>query len=228
MPVDTTSGASPVLNDARNRQLDLFRELRLFKAERDLDRSANYPASIPLHFAIVAVVIIVEALANMYLFAQGNELGLLGGIFEAFLLSIVNVGVSVVVGMLALPHLNVRGGIKRQLALLALVFAVVFAVLFNLTAAHYRDLLVQSKTIALEQAIPHAFGHPFALSFNGLVLMILGLVVSALGLWKGYSSDDPYPGYGKLTRKYEEAKETFKDLREQHPDASYLHPGVED
>lgn len=228
MAMESAAGTVPALNDARNEQLHLLKELRRFKVENGLERSASYPTSKLFHFSLIALVVIIEALGNMYLFAQGNELGLLGGIFEAILLSVVNVGVTVVVGMLALPHLNVPTGAKRRLALVALIAAILFALLFNFTAAHYRDLLSISKEQALMGSIPHAFQHPFELSFNGLVLLVLGLIVSALGLWKGYTLDDKYPGYGDATRKYEEAKEAFKELREQHPDAEYPYPGVED
>lgn len=218
----------PALTEARNKQLNLIKELRLFKVQRGIDHSANYPTSKLLHFSLVAVMIIIEALGNMYLFAQGNELGLLGGIFEAILLSVVNVGVAVMVGMLALPQMNLRTGFRRQLGLLGLILAVVFAFTFNLAAAHYRDLLVVSKEVALEQAIPNAFANPFALSFNGLILLVLGIIIFALALWKGYTADDPYPGYGALSRKCEEANQAFRSVREQYPDATYDYKGVED
>jgi len=228
MSPDLETKIVPALNNARNRQMVLLKEKRIFRAKNGLERTADYPTSLLFHFSLVVAMVIIEAMANMYLFAQGNELGLLGGIFEAILLSIVNVGVSVVVGMLALPQLSLLPGARRTLGMIALIGAVIFALVFNLTAAHYRDFLIQSKEIALQQALPHTFSHPFEISFNGLVLLIIGLVVSALGMWKGFSADDPFPGYGSLTRKYEYSKQAFRELREQHPGAEYPFPGVED
>jgi hypothetical protein len=220
--------SNPALSEARNQQVKLIKELRRFKIKCNLDRSANYPTSIKLHFSLVAVMILIEALGNMYLFAQGNELGLLGGIFEAILLSVVNVGVAVLVGLLALPQLNLQLGVRRHLGLIALILAIVFSLVFNLAAAHYRDLLILSKEIALEKAIPNVINHTFDLSFNGLVLLALGVIVFALGLWKGYSADDPYPGYGALSRKSEAASQAFRELREKYPDAKYSFEGKED
>jgi hypothetical protein len=216
------------LSSIRNEQLAQLRELRVFRAENELDRAATYPRSLPYHFSVVVLVVVLEAVANMYLVAQGSELGLLGGIFEAFLLSITNVGVSVVVGMLALPQTNHRLSHRRLIAYLVFGLAIVFALFFNLAAAHYRDLLVVSKAVALEQALPRVFSQPFVISFDGLVLLALGLAVSALGFRKGYHADDIYPGYGAITRKYAEAKEAFLELRAQMPKASYPYPGVED
>lgn len=228
MPVPTSSQPVPALTDARNQQIRLLKELRVFRDENGLDRTADYPVSKPYHFSIVAVMIIIEALGNMYLFAQGNELGLLGGIFEAILLSVVNVGVAMLAGMLAVPQLSLPHGFRRTAGTLGLVVTLLFALLFNLVAAHYRDLLIQSKEVALQQAMPDAIAHPLQISFNGLLLLVLGLVVSALGLWKGYKADDPHPGYGPLSRRYERSKEAFMRLREQHPDVLYPHQGLED
>ena len=228
MATNQHAEAQSRIHSVRAVQLDLYKELKLFKTQNNLERIPKYPTSVVFHFSIIVMVVILESLANMYLFAQGNDLGLLGGIFEAFLISVANVGVSVVIGYIALPQIHHIDGRRRAMGYLGLIVAIVFACVFNLVAAHYRDLLVESKAEALLDALPSAFADPFDLTFNGLVLLALGLVVSGLGLWKGYSADDPYPGYGPLARRYEDAKREFLELRSQHPKIRYELPGTED
>ena len=45
-------------------------------------------------------------------------------------------------------------------------------------------------------------------------LFILGLIVSAIAVWHGYTLDDPYPGFGEVVRARRGAADAFKDANE--------------
>ena len=69
-----------------------------FREKHGLRRPA-YPDGSTLSTAVILIAcVLVETLLNGYLFAQKNELGLLGGAMIAGLVSIVNVGISSVAG----------------------------------------------------------------------------------------------------------------------------------
>ncbi len=57
------------------------------------------------------------------------------------------------------------------------------------------------------EALRKVFRAPFELeSFTSLFLLIIGLCAATIGAADGYKFDDPFPGYGKLHRRYNEAR----------------------
>jgi len=47
------------------------------------------------------------------------------------------------------------------------------------------------------------------------LLFFLGLFFAGLGFWKGYGFDDPYPGYGRVARRWQEAEQAYHNCREE-------------
>jgi len=184
--------------------------LKKFRASEGITRPAEMPSSRVFHFAIVAVVIVLESAANMYFFAQGSELGLLGGLLQALIVSLANVGLAVATGMFVLPYLNHRRPSAVMSASFGLSLFVGFIAFFNLAASHYRDLLEVDFDGAMVQALPSLMHDPAALSFNSLTLFGVGLLAAGLGLYKGYTSDDRYPGLGRAQRRYMAARARFE------------------
>lgn len=212
------------LNDLRREQFQLLRDLRFFQLTNRLERSAVYSVSAWYHYAIALAIILAESVANAYFFAQGNSLGLLGGAMQAFLISLVNVGVAIAVGKFWLPHMNHIEAPRRLVGFAAIPVHACFVVIFNLLAAHYRDMLSRDPDTALASTISGLLSQPFNLSFDSFMLFITGVVAAALGVWKGFTEDDPYPGYGALDRKYNKARQAFADLRRKLPDCPYDQP----
>lgn len=82
------------------------RDLRAFVRERRLMREASYPTSRLLHFGIIALVVVVESVANAEFFASVSTLGLVGGFLQAVGVSLVNVVSGVLAGYFCLRGLN--------------------------------------------------------------------------------------------------------------------------
>ncbi len=74
---------------------------------------------------------------NAYLFSQGNEFGLLGGMLAAVIVSVVNVGWSTLSGFAA-RAINRRNLILRLSGLVVIVVWIAFAGSLNLLVAHFR------------------------------------------------------------------------------------------
>jgi hypothetical protein len=189
-----------------------LRELNWFKRHNGLTREADYPESRLLQLGIISAVIVSESVANTYFFAQGSDLGLLGGLLQAFLVSILNVGLAIVVGILCLRNLHHVSGLRRGLAGVFLGLAVGLTVFFNLAVGHYRDLLPADPAGALERVLPKTRADPFDLSPYSLILFAVGLAAAGLGLYKGRTLDDRYPGFGRVDRRYRSAENEYSSL----------------
>jgi hypothetical protein len=93
------------LASLRKSERDALRQLNLFKAMNGLTRAAHFPLS-PLLALALAAMVLGESVANAYLFAEGNEFGLLGGWLQAGIVSLANVAMSFVIGLFVLPNLH--------------------------------------------------------------------------------------------------------------------------
>jgi hypothetical protein len=198
-----------------------LRALRAYKAIHQLAAPANYPESHVLHWAFIFALMVMEAIANAYFFAQGSDLGLLGGVIQAFLISGVNVGVALFIGVVILPNLNLKIGILREarskiifsLALLAVLLYLPLVIAFNLLVAHFRDQLEITPFDAFNAAmaaVESFWNAPFGISnVDSWLLFGVGLLFAAIALLKGYTADDRNPGYGKLDRRFHQAESVY-------------------
>ena len=198
------------LNIVEN-MLEQLRNLKHFKKTNKIIKLAEYPKSKIFHYSVISAIILLESLANSSLFAQGNDLGLLGGWWQACLVSLANVGSALLFGSTILPHYNHVQIIHKILSTLGLIIFWLASITFNLAAAHYRDLLAKEIN-PLYHSIQKLLEDPFNISFTGFLLLIVGLVAAILAFIKGYESDDPYPGYGKVDRRYKEEKHQFDEF----------------
>jgi hypothetical protein len=112
-----------------------------FRTQHRIKRLADKKTTLGLitKLLIIALLVVGELVANGYFLSGGNELGLIGGIVEALLFSILNVGVAVFVAVVLLPNLYHRNLIRKALGLLSWLGFVAWAGLLNLGLAHYRE-----------------------------------------------------------------------------------------
>lgn len=163
--------------------------------------------------AIALIMIVLESALNSYLFSKGNEFGLLGGLMAAFIVSLVNVGGSLFLGYLA-RYMNHVNYFAKLLGLIALATWAGFAAALNLGIAHFRDGLEHGMPWgqAAANAVPSLISSPLSLStVESWLLACLGALISAISFRKGWHTDDPYPGYGRVHRELEEARLAYTD-----------------
>ena len=199
------------------RQYNAFRVLHCLQ-----HREAHYPSSQWLHWAYLACFLLLESIFNSYFFKEATDAGFLGGIFIAGMISVVNVMFAYFLGSFVIPQFHlVHPGIRTVLAsagMLACVTAIIFS---NLAAAHTRAIIASNQasqvtsTEAFQQAILQLKDRPLGIDhLEAWILLGLGLGIAALAIWKGYTADDPYPGYGELDRQLKEAKNEYSRERE--------------
>lgn len=199
----------------RRRERGMRRELNFFQLENSLHREAHYPESEILHWAIIAALVVAESAANSYFFARGSDLGLLGGAFQALLISLVNVGAALLAGIYILRNLQHVDRNRVYVAAGGLVIYLGFMGFFNLATAHYRAQLAVDPLAALVNALLSLAKNPFGIGdFDATVLLFIGIIFSLAALTKAYMADDRYPTFGKIDRRFREAYDDYQDGKE--------------
>jgi hypothetical protein len=191
---------------------------------------AHYPESCILLIGVLIVLVVIESFMNGFFLAIGNEYGQVGGIFEAFILSIINVVVGWLFGRKVIPWVTYKSFFAKLFSATGILVYIAIIVLFNLAVAHYRDAL---GNVSLEEIVPQKYAwQTFSESPTGIddikswMLFFVGCISSFVACMDGFFFDDKYPGYGKISRRqkqllddYGETKkelmDELKDIRDQ-------------
>ena len=197
-----------------------------FKAENELQREP-FDDDRFTQIIWVIVVVIVEGLFNSYFFATASAYGLAGGVFAALFFSLANVGCAFIGGVMGLRYANHRDPAKKLFGILwasaCLCGCVLVVCLSALYRGHLDDLSQTSaiETLQLEAweasliSLRNLDVWDLIASLNAFLLMFVGAICAFLGFWKGYEFDDPYPGFGKMLRQKEAAKEKHQEAKEE-------------
>lgn len=176
-----------------------------FRAQNRITAPANYPASRFNSLTWIAFVIFLEAVANSYLFAKGSDFGLVGGVFQALIVSLLNAGlIGFLMGFVVLPQLNHIESVRKFMGGLGAIVLFIGVILFNLAVGHYRQQLVIGSLDPARDALVTFSANPVALAdFEAWLLFMVGVAAFLFSTYKFYRLDDTYPGYGEVDRKYQ-------------------------
>ena len=184
------------------------RELRDFQVANGLRRLPRVIESRERTTRIIflAIVVILESILNGLFFAKGSEGGLIGGVSQALVLSLLNVGGAVLYALLGMPLLRHTGIGQRLVGLLATLAYIAWALLLNLVIAHFRDLFVVNEgQVAMDVLAARLWTAPLHLmEAQSWLLGILGVAASIVSLIDAAGLRDPYPGYGDLGRRHKQ------------------------
>ncbi|MFV0422289.1 hypothetical protein [Oleidesulfovibrio sp.] len=200
----------------RRNERKKMRELASFKARNDLTRDAIVPESSLLQFALITLIILIESLLNSWLFLKGNALGLVGGLIQAMAISCLNVVSAASVGYFVTRYKNHVDKFYRWVACMLTATYLFINFCFNLMVGHYRELMEgPMPEKAMQQAFGHFMASPLNLSnMNSIMLIAIGVLLSLLGLYKGYRSiGDIYPGYGRRLKQYSNALNQYESFK---------------
>lgn len=184
---------------ARNAQ----KELERFRSDHNLHREARWPEGATAFMLLAAVVllVIVEGALNAGFFAQGLDSGWLGGLTYAIGFAVLNVGFAYALGKWGLRYLNHGSVLGKLIGLFALAAALSLICLIGLSTGHFRDAMTAEAAEPARVAFETLKQRPFELN-DMLSWGLFGLSVGfgIIALVDGYKTDDPYPGYGKISR----------------------------
>ena len=189
-------------------------ELIKFKKSNNLDREADYPETLNKVSFFVVVMLVLESVINGSFFAAGSDGGLIGGFIMAIAFSFINLALAFVNGRIVLPYKNHILPQRKWIYGAIAVFIIILLLVLNLLIAHYREALILNPDNASVLAWDSLRNGLLSITdIESWLLAILGFAFAIITMFKGYDSDDKYPGYGKLTRKKYEKIEDLKNER---------------
>jgi hypothetical protein len=201
-----------VVRDLREVEADLS----YFRQAHSLRRPAMNQGKMKSALVLLLFVLAVEALLNGYFLAKGNSFGLAGGVFEALFIAAMNIFVGFIVGRLVMPWIIYRNIAAQILAVVGTLVYLAVAIGFNLAVAHYRTAMIDNPFDAAAIAYQTLRSDPAGLhDLEGWALLAMGFAFSLVAAYKGFNSDDPYPGYGRRVRASQNALDDFNDLKEE-------------
>lgn len=200
-------------DEARRREDDL----EDFRKAEGIEREAQYPEHRVRHCLLAICVAAAEAVGNGFLLMGGAA----GGLFEAWgvaaTIAVVNIGGAFFGGNLA-RYSNHRSPFRKAFGALAIMGSSVGLFLFNLFVGHFRQAMgavEHSTAAAAGSAAWSAFNADYLgiTDFYSWVFAVIGMLCAGFAFWKGFTMEDPYPGYSRRTRKFLETRKAFDDLR---------------
>jgi hypothetical protein len=205
--------AEAELGPLREDYLAARNELADFKKMHRLTRPVRVHAHRWTTFGFLFVLVAFESMANGIFFAKGSEFGLLGGIGTAIVISLINVASCFLLGLWPIRWINHRNLAAKLLGLLLSLAAIACIVALHAFAAHYRDSMAAvGEDRALARSFATLRANPWVLdNLNSYYLFAMGLFFSLLSIYKGATFDDPYPGYGAMSRRHESRREDYSD-----------------
>lgn len=193
------------------RQKDLFN----FKEENKLirhERSSKYPF---LNWAIVVVIVLFESILNASFFATGSEMGLLGGLIQAIVITFINAFLAFTTIMVVRRSFVIQNSGLVNFGYKMLVGAIVlFTIHFHFFVGHYRDALKIDPENAYYISIQNYIENLYSLiDFDSYILVILGIILFIIMLLDIYKIKDPYPGYGEISKDFKAEQDIYENMR---------------
>ncbi len=210
----------------RNLLTNERRSLTGFQEKLDAYRTAHGIKGPPrmrknpwLMWGTLLLVMLFEVALSGFLFAQKNVMGLVGGMGVALVISLVNIGFSLLLG-LGSRYLNLRSSLAKLLGGFAVLFFLVFTLSLNLTVSHFRDALEilpwdQAAFAAIANLKTELLG---VKSFNSWIIFFFGVFVSLIAFIEGLFWFDRHPGYNQVYEDTEEAIDVYSESYEEAQD----------
>jgi len=199
----------------KNKFMAADNNLKIFKKENNLEnRAVSNEQNRILTFGILAVVFLGETAVNASFFSiAGGEAWLNSGMI-ALVLSGLNIALPFFYGYKILPFINSVNTNQHRLGFFSIFIAFAVIISINYLAANLREVLDDPTILSLTSAATQAMTQ-FTFSFSSVFswfFMVFGLSLACFAMNKGYNFDDPYPGYGKLSRATEKLQESIQDV----------------
>jgi len=196
-------------------------EYEQFRKKAGLDRLPDYAGR---RNAILVILFFAtaETVLNASLLMEVSPFGLLGSFMQMGLITAVNILVGALAIGYALRCCSLINQAKKVIAQVVMGVSIILIGAFNLLAGHFRDSMkaaildggpaADSFSMLRHDALPRMMDAPFGLdSFQSILLVLLGMIFFGIASWKGYQSDDPYPGYGRRDRLLKGIKDNHRN-----------------
>jgi len=198
----------------KNKFIAADNHLKKFKKENGLEDVALRNEHNPiLTIGILSLVFMLETFLNAAFFTVAAEAAYLNSIMIAFALSGLNIVLPFFYGYKILPWINSVNKGQKRLGQLSVAIAILIVLVINSLATNLRETMDNPKIIDLANAATQAMTD-FTLNFTSVFswfFIAIGLSLAFFAINKGYNYDDPYPGYGKISRTTEKLEKQIQD-----------------
>jgi hypothetical protein len=220
------SGMRGRLTDLQVDHMSRKRDLRHFRFDNRLNRSAHYKSSLELTFGILAIMFVGESILNGSLLAEVMVGGLLQGGLLAGLISLINIALGVSAGLFGWRLLGHRRTNLKLIGLAITLTLHTLAVFWNIFVAHFREaaeILATSENFDFELStlssatIEHLQVHGLLGmgSIQSWALLLLGLCVHFISAKEGWDDlADRYWDYKRFDRLAVTAADAFDEAVE--------------
>jgi hypothetical protein len=189
---------SPSVEDLMSKLDQARKELHIFKGAHGLVQEAETPI-LKNFFYILGAFAIIEMIVNILFLREAFDP--IDGFIIAFFVTAINLGFAAWFGTLYREknHTDTNRAKKGRRNALYATLIVLFA---NLTIAGFRLIATQQLDSSF--------------ILQSVLIFVVGCALGYVSFHKAYRSDDPFPGYGPLSRKVAELEAEFKQVREEH------------
>ena len=203
--------------------------LKDFRQKNNLIRNSYEPTSIWTAMGVIAFFVLGEVALNAFTLSDASPTGFRGVIEETLFFTFANILLACITGFFVIRQINHVSKLRKVFFTLLSTALVSFIGLMNLSFAHYRgaklelinsdvsdDLFLQRAAEVFPRALETLHTSPLLLSdAKGYTLFILGCILAFFATYKAYGLDDPYPGYGKLSRQQQlQADDYLSDVED--------------
>ncbi|ARD45115.1 hypothetical protein [Colwellia sp. PAMC 21821] len=201
------------LQTENNRKNSAIAEVNKFREKNKLTHAAHYPENREKLYGILLLMGVLEAILNAFFLSKGSEFGLAGGFAMAIIISGVNILIAFFMSrsLMHIHHIEPRNSLLGILGTFGAASCLGFISLF---IGHYRAALDQDNISASSLAVNTILESPLGIStFDSWMLVIITIAIFIFVTFKFYKNDEPYPGYGDISRKAENAKNKFSRIK---------------
>ncbi|GAA3075558.1 hypothetical protein GCM10010520_23330 [Rhizobium viscosum] len=203
------------ISEAATRIQRARREYLHFRRKHNREYEAEYPQAMLLFIGIIAFMVVLESAANAMFFAQASDTGYLGGISTAALISLVNVALGLLVGVIGFRYIAHNNHAHKVWAIPLTLAIFCGDFWFNMVVAYYRDSLSRDPTAELTEVISFNIIELFnGRTFHSLMLLIIGATIFLVSSYEGTKLLGSYPGYSRRHRKLTEAEVAMSNLKD--------------
>ena len=204
------------LHERRRDLIEHEKEREIFRKRHNLARPARTLSNAAsfLKWAILFLLLAIEAVMNGNFLAVGSEQGMVGGITTALAFAALNVGGAFVAAVLGARLIIHRNAFLKLLGVLAGTLWLVFTFALNLALAHYREVSRALLDEPGQQVITRLLDAPFVLNdVESWALFGLGILFAIAAFVDSLLLFDPYFGYGGVEKRLRKARARYQNLK---------------
>ena len=210
------------LHERRRDLIEHEKEREIFRKRHGLARPArtHSNAAAFLKWAVLFLLLAIEAGMNGNFLAAGTYQGPVGGITTALGFAALNVGGAFAAAVLGARLLIHRSAFLKMIGGMAFILWIGFTFALNLALAHYREVakaLLDSQALLEEpgqQVIARLRDAPFVLNdIESWALFGLGLLFAVAAFVDSLLLFDPYFGYGGVEKRLRKARAMYQNLK---------------